>query len=94
VSQRPKSTLRGPQWGGFGHVNPAWPVRFGDALYWQGGLGVLYRIDLGGDFEFSPERVSWISIDDAGEHWTFGAPAVTEDGIYVRSQLELVKLKW
>lgn len=52
---------------------------------------MLYHIDLAA--EFGPERISWTSIDDTGEHW-FGQPAVIGDTIYVRSQKELVKLRW
>jgi hypothetical protein len=39
-------SARGVQRGGFGHTNPAWPIRHGDRLYWQGGAGLLYIIDL------------------------------------------------
>jgi hypothetical protein len=85
-------SVRGIQRGGFGHTNPAWPVVHEDQLYWQGGAGVLYRVDLSG--KFSPERISWTSIDSKGEHWTFGEPAVTDDAVYVRSQRDLVRLKW
>jgi outer membrane protein assembly factor BamB len=85
-------SVRGIQRGGFGHTNPAWPVVSDTHIHWQGGAGLLYRIDLAGDF--SPERISWTSIDDTGEHWTFGQPAVIGDIIYVRSQKELVKLRW
>lgn len=92
VNHRAGAAVRGPLWGGFGHVNPAWPVRRGQFLYWQGGIGVLYRIDLTGDF--SPEKLAWTSIDEVGQDWTFGAPAVTDDAVYVRSQLQLVKLRW
>ena len=53
---------------------------------------MLYHIDL--DAEFGPERISWTSIDNTGEHSTFGQPSVIGDTIYVRSQKELVKLRW
>jgi len=92
VLRRAASTLRGPHFGGFGHVNPAYPIRFGDHLYWQGGLGILYRIDLRGDF--SAERLSWTAISDEGGRWCFGEPAVDADGIYLRSQVELIRLSW
>jgi hypothetical protein len=92
VLRRSAGVLRGPQWGGFGHVNPAYPVRFHDYLYWQGGLGMLYRIDLRGDF--APERLSWASISDEGGRWCFGEPAVDAYGIYLRSQIELLRLTW
>jgi hypothetical protein len=92
VLRRAASLLRGPQWGGFGHVNPAYPLRFRDHLYWQGGLGMLYRIDLRGDF--SSNRLSWMSISEEGGRWCFGEPAVDADGIYLRSQIELVRITW
>ena len=92
VLNRGASTLRGPQWGGFGHVNPAYPVQAGNFLYWQGGLGMLYRIDLRG--EFGEERVSWAPISDVLGSWCFGEPAVAGESVYLRSQRELVRLRW
>ena len=92
VYSRSPGSGRGPHWGGFGHMNPAWPIKVGNALYWQGGLGVLYRINLEGDF--SPNKVSWTGISAEGGHWSFGAPAVVGNEIYIRSQLELVRLEW
>jgi hypothetical protein len=83
-------SVRGIQRGGFGHTNPAWPVRSGNNLYWQGGAGVLYVIDL--TKPFSPDAFSWIATDPAGASWTFGAPAIDESGIYVRSQRDLVRI--
>ncbi|MGY8642028.1 MAG: outer membrane protein assembly factor BamB family protein [Verrucomicrobiales bacterium] len=83
-------SVRGIQRGGFGHTNPAWPIIDGDTLYWQGGAGVLYLIDL--TQPFSPEALSWKSTDPKGEAWTFGAPAIDADHIYVRSQRDLVKI--
>jgi hypothetical protein len=92
VYSRSPGSGRGPHWGGFGHMNPAWPVRQGNTLFWQGGLGTLYRIDLDGDF--SPCKVKWAGISPYGGHWTFGAPAVDGEEVYLRSQLELVKIGW
>ena len=84
-------SVRGIQRGGFGHTNPAWPVRYGDKLYWQGGAGVLYVIDLAKPF--SPAALSWIATDPVGASWTFGEPALDKSGIYVRSQRDLVRLE-
>jgi hypothetical protein len=92
VYSRSAGSGRGPHWGGFGHMNPAWPIKVGNTLYWQGGLGVLYRINLEGDF--SPDKVSWAGISPEGGHWSFGAPAVVGNEVYIRSQLELVRLEW
>lgn len=92
VSTRARKQLRGPHWAGFGHQCPPYPVRFGDKLYWQGAIGVLYRIDLTG--EFSPDRVSWTAINAKNQVWSFGEPAIDDDGIYVRTQSELVRLRW
>ena len=83
-------SVRGIQRGGFGHTNPAWPVRHGDKLYWQGGAGVLYVIDL--TKPFSPDVLSWVATDPVGASWTFGAPAIDKSGIYVRSQRDLVRI--
>ena len=83
-------SVRGIQRGGFGHTNPAWPVRHEKKLYWQGGAGVLYLIDL--TKPFSPAAFSWISTDPDGASWTFGEPAIDEAGIYVRSQRDLVRI--
>ena len=81
-----------PHFGGFGHLIPPVPVRYEDALYWQGALGLIYKIDLTGDF--SPDKVTWISFDPGDErlHWCAGAVAVDESGIYTRSQKALFKL--
>ena len=89
-SHDPTGSVRGIQRGGFSHTNPAWPIIEGDTLYWQGGAGVLYLIDL--TQPFSPEALSWKSTDPKGGSWTFGAPAIDADHIYVRSQLDLVKI--
>ncbi|QDU97122.1 outer membrane protein assembly factor BamB family protein [Lignipirellula cremea] len=83
-------TTRGIQRGGFGHTNPAWPIKQGDQLFWQGGAGVLYVIDL--TKPFSPAALRWESIDTTGGSWTFGEPAVDDTHLYIRSQRELVKL--
>ena len=83
-------SVRGIQRGGFGHTNPAWPIRDGDKLYWQGGAGVLYVIDL--NKPFSPDALSWLATDPVGASWTFGEPAIDETGIYVRSQRDLVRI--
>ena len=83
-------SVRGIQRGGFGHTNPAWPIRHEDKLYWQGGAGVLYVIDL--TKPFSPDALSWVATDPVGASWTFGAPAIDESGIYVRSQRDLVRI--
>jgi len=82
-------TVRGVQRGGFGHTNPAWPVLHQNKLYWQGGAGVLYIIDV--LQPFSPESISWKSIGTNGRSWTFGEPAVDAAHLYMRSQRELVK---
>ena len=83
-------SVRGIQRGGFGHTNPAWPIRHGDKLYWQGGAGVLYLIDL--TKAFSPDALSWVATDPVGASWTFGTPAIDKTGIYIRSQRDLVRL--
>jgi outer membrane protein assembly factor BamB len=83
-------SVRGIQRGGFGHTNPAWPIQYGKNLYWQGGAGVLYVIDL--TQPFSPSAFSWIATDIKGASWTFGEPAIDESGIYVRSQRDLVRI--
>ena len=83
-------SVRGIQRGGFGHTNPAWPIRHEDKLYWQGGAGVLYVIDL--NKPFTPDAFSWIATDPKGASWTFGEPAIDESGIYVRSQRDLVRI--
>lgn len=84
-------TTRGIQRGGFGHTNPAWPTLFQGKLYWQGGAGLLYIIDT--EKPFSPDAITWQSIETSGQSWTFGEPAVEEAAIYIRSQRELVKIK-
>lgn len=84
-------TVRGVRRGGFGHTNPAWPVIQNDRLYWMGGAGVLYIINH--TKPFSPQAISWKSIDPTGNAWTFGEPAVDGSSIYVRSQRELLKFE-
>ncbi len=83
-------TVRGVQRGGFGHTNPAWPIVHEDRLYWQGGAGVLYIIDL--SRPFSPDALRWKSVENRGQSWTFGEPAIDDSSIYIRSQRELVKI--
>jgi outer membrane protein assembly factor BamB len=83
-------SARGVQRGGFGHTNPAWPIRHGDRLYWQGGAGLLYIIDL--TQPFSPAALAWQSTSLKPGAWTFGEPAIDETHIYVRSQRDLVKI--
>jgi hypothetical protein len=83
-------SVRGIQRGGFGHTSPAYPVRHEDKLYWQGGAGVLYVIDL--TKPFSPDALSWLATDPVGASWTFGEPAIDKSGIYVRSQRDLVRI--
>jgi hypothetical protein len=53
---------------------------------------MLYHIDQAA--ELGPERISWTSINDTGEHWTFGQLTVLGDTISVHSQKKLVKLRW
>ena len=83
-------SVRGIQRGGFGHTNPAWPIRHEDKFYWQGGAGLLYIIDL--SQPFSPDALRWKAIETEGRSWTYGAPAIEEGFIYLRSQRELVKM--
>lgn len=90
VVNRRVGSVRGIQRGGFGHTNPAWPVLHGEILYWQGGAGLLYIIDT--SRSFSPDVISWRSIEQTAQSWTFGEPAIEESHIYIRSQRELVKL--
>ena len=89
VNQRVGS-VRGVQRGGFGHTNPAWPVLHDRKLYWQGGAGVLYIIDA--SRSFSPQALTWRSIETSAQSWTFGEPAVAKDRVFIRSQRELVSL--
>ncbi len=89
VNERVETT-RGIQRGGFSHTNPAWPVLRDNQLFWQGGAGVLYIIDL--SVPFGPDALSWKSIEETGQSWTFGEPAIDDTFIYIRSQRELVKL--
>ncbi|MCA9194343.1 MAG: PQQ-binding-like beta-propeller repeat protein [Planctomycetales bacterium] len=84
-------SVRGIERGGFGHTNPAWPIFHQNKLYWQGGAGVLYIIDT--SQPFSPQAISWQSIETVAQSWTFGEPAIDEAHIYIRSQRELVKLR-
>ena len=90
VVNRRVGSVRGIQRGGFGHTNPAWPVLDGGKLYWQGGAGLLYIIDT--VRPFSPDAISWRSIEETPQSWTFGEPAIDDAHIYIRSQRELVKL--
>jgi len=91
VINRRVGTVRGIQRGGFGHTNPAWPVLHSGTFYWQGGAGLLYLIDT--TVPFSPRAISWRSIELSARSWTFGAPAIDDSHIYIRSQRELVKLR-
>lgn len=86
--------IRGPMWGGFGHVNPANPLRHGDSLFWQGGIGVLYRIDIDRKFSgVTPDNISWVGIADEGSDWCFGRPAaLNENTVFLRSQRQLVRI--
>jgi outer membrane protein assembly factor BamB len=79
-----------PSMGGFGHGIPPLPVRYGDTLYWQMGLGMIYMLDLTGDF--TPEKVSWAALSQTELHWCYGALAVDDAGIYARSHKQLIKL--
>jgi hypothetical protein len=90
VVSRRIGTTRGIQRGGFGHTNPAWPLTRNQRLYWQGGAGLLYIIDL--SQPFSPDALRWKAIETEGRSWTYGAPAIEEGFIYLRSQRELVKM--
>ena len=91
VVNRRVGSVRGIQRGGFGHTNPAWPVHHDGSLYWQGGAGLLYVIDK--TSPFSPDAISWSSIEESAQSWTFGEPAIDESHLYIRSQRELVKLR-
>ena len=75
---------------GWGHVNIAEPLRVGDTLYWLGGIGVIYLIDL--TKPFSPESIETVTLDPVGEAWTFGKLAYADGHIYARSQKDLFKL--
>jgi len=90
VVNRRVGSVRGIQRGGFSHTNPAWPIVHNDQLFWQGGAGMLYIIDL--TKPFSPDALAWKSINESGDSWTFGEPAIDDSHIYIRSQRELVKL--
>jgi len=83
-------SVRGIQRGGFGHTNPAWPILHQEQLFWQGGAGVLYIIDL--TAPLTPKALSWTSISKAADSWTYGEPAIDDSHIYLRSQRELVKM--
>ncbi len=50
---------------------------------------MLYIIDLAKPF--SPDALTWKSINESGDSWTFGEPAIDDSHIYIRSQRELVK---
>ena len=90
VVNRRVGSIRGIQRGGFGHTNPAWPIVDNDRLFWQGGAGLLYIVDL--TKPFSPDALTWKSIEKKAESWTFGEPAIDESHVYIRSQRELVKI--
>ena len=90
VVNRRVGSVRGIQRGGFGHTNPAWPVSDAGQLYWQGGAGLLYIIDT--ERTLTPQSISWRSIEETPQSWTFGQPAIDDAHIYIRSQRELVKL--
>ena len=63
-----------------------WPIHRSNWLYWQGGIGTLYRINLAGNF--APNKIAWASIAKTGGHWIFGAPTVdNDDSDYLRSKL-------
>lgn len=76
---------------GWGHVNIAEPLHIGNKLYWLGGVGVIYIIDL--TKEFSPDSIETITIDPVGEAWTFGKMAYDGSHLYIRSQKNLFKVK-
>ncbi|MCM8530996.1 MAG: hypothetical protein NE330_07545, partial [Lentisphaeraceae bacterium] len=72
-------------------VNIAEPILVEDHLYWLGGIGVIYKIDLNGDF--TPDKITSMTIDEVGEAWTFGKMAYQDGYLYVRSQKNLFKIK-
>ena len=76
---------------GWGHVNIAEPLVVGNKLYWLGGVGVIYIIDL--TKEFTPESIETVTIDSVGEAWTFGKMAFNDGHLYIRSQKDLFKVK-
>lgn len=76
---------------GWGHVNIAEPLLIGQKLYWLGGVGVIYIIDL--SKEFSPASIETVSIDPIGEAWTFGKMAYSGGYLFIRSQKDLFKIK-
>ena len=76
---------------GWGHVNIAEPLSIDDKLYWLGGIGVIYIIDL--SKPFSPDSIETVTIDPVGEAWTYGKMAYADGHIYLRSQKDLFKLK-
>ena len=76
---------------GWGHVNIAEPLQIDNKVYWLGGVGVIYIIDL--EKDFSPESVETVTIDPVGEAWTFGKMAYSEGLLYIRSQKDLFKVK-
>lgn len=75
---------------GWGHVNIAEPLRVNDTLYWLGGIGVIYVIDL--TKPFSPDSVETVTLDPVGEAWTFGKLAYADGHMYARSQKDFFKL--
>ena len=76
---------------GWGHVNLAEPLQIGTTLYWLGGIGTIYAIDLTGPF--LPEKIKTYTMDPIGEAWTFGKMAYDENYLYIRSQKDLFKVK-
>ena len=76
---------------GWGHVNISEPIQVENKLYWLGGVGTIYIIDL--TKEFTPESLETVTIDPVGEAWTFGKMAYDEGHLYIRSQKDLFKVK-
>jgi len=76
---------------GWGHVNISEPIQVENKLYWLGGVGTIYIIDLTKDF--GPEALGTVTIDDVGEAWTFGKMAYSDSHLYIRSQKDLFKVK-
>ena len=76
---------------GWGHVNLAEPLQIGMKLYWLGGVGTIYIVDL--EKDFSPESVETVTVDQKGEAWTFGKMAYDGEHLYIRSQKSLYKVK-
>jgi outer membrane protein assembly factor BamB len=76
---------------GWGHIVCTPPLQVGDMLYWLSGVGMVYAIDLDG--EFTPEKVQTFTIDPIGEAWTIGHMAYHDGHLYLRSQQALFKVK-